>query len=308
MTDSNWNIKVGAIVDTSSISKQLAIAPKQTVTITPIFNTKGLQTGEKVVRTFADSIGNSATQVDKLDMSGKTVSSTFTKVKSSVDTTIKSLQTASKHTKTLGQDFIATAGKVAKFGAITAIFGLITNSIRKAVTSVKELDASLIELQKVSDLSGDSLENYTQDAFSMAKELKSTASEVTDAVTEFAKSSYTLEESQSLAKQAIIFQTIADGAISASDSATMLIQVMKAYNMTVDDSVKIIDSINEVDKLAFPFGNIWVIKDNYIGQTLGIGETEERLIDKIKIKVDNFKEKCYNIVLRNNGRMLYYDM
>ena len=145
MADSSLNIKVGAIVDTKEISKQLASMPKQTITITPVFNTKGIQIGQKVVKDFADELGNSVRQVDKLDASGNMVSSTFTKVKSTVDTTSQTLQTASKHTKTLGQDFIATAGKVAKFGAITALLGLFTTAIGSAVKSVKELDSAMVE-------------------------------------------------------------------------------------------------------------------------------------------------------------------
>ena len=145
MADSSLNIKVGAIVDTKEISKQLASMPKQTITITPVFNTKGIQIGQKVVKDFADELGNSVRQVDKLDASGNMVSSTFTKVKSTVDTTSQTLQTASKHTKTLGQDFIDTAGKVAKFGAITALLGLFTTAIGSAVKSVKELDSAMVE-------------------------------------------------------------------------------------------------------------------------------------------------------------------
>jgi len=156
------------------------------------------------------------------------------------------IKTATKHTSTLSERFLDITKKVIAFGAVTSLISAFSGIMYKAVDSVKEMDASLTELQKVTDLGGESLKNYTDQAFNMARDLSTSASEVTDAVTEFAKSNYTLEESQALAKQAIIFQTIADGAVSASDSATMLIQVMKAYNMTVAESEHIVNSINEV--------------------------------------------------------------
>ena len=246
MADSNWSVRIGTRV-TDDIQKQLDTMPKKTVTVKAVLDNTGLKTiGTTELTKYEDALGNVVVANKKFDASGKELTNTIKSVKSTVDTTSQTLQTASKHTKTLGQDFVETAGKVAKFGAITAIFGLVTTAISEATSSVKELDASLTELKKVTDLSGDSLQNYTEQAFSMARDLKSTASDVTDAITEFAKSNYTLEESQVLARQAIIFQTIADGAITASDSATMLIQVMKAYNMTVAESEHIVNAINEV--------------------------------------------------------------
>ena len=246
MVDSNWSVRIGTRV-TDDIQKQLDTMPKKTVTVKAVLDNTGLKTiGTTELTKYEDTLGNVVVANKKFDASGKELNNTIKSVKSTVDTTSQTLQTASKHTKTLGQDFVETAGKVAKFGAITAIFGLVTSAISESVKSAKELDDSLTELQKVTDLSGDSLQNYTEQAFSMARDLKSTASDVTDAVTEFAKSNYTLEESQLLAEQALIFKTIADGAVTASDSATMLIQVMKAYNMTVSESEHIVNAINEV--------------------------------------------------------------
>ena len=246
MADSNWSVRIGTRV-TDDIQKQLDAMPKKTVQVKAVLDNTGLKTiGTTELTKYEDALGNVVVANKKFDASGKELNNTIKSVKSTVDTTSQTLQTASKHTKTLGQDFVETAGKVAKFGAITAIFGLVTSAISESVKSAKELDDSLTELQKVTDLSGDSLQNYTEQAFSMARDLKSTASDVTDAVTEFAKSNYTLEESQLLAEQALIFKTIADGAVTASDRATMLIQVMKAYNMTVSESEHIVNAINEV--------------------------------------------------------------
>ena len=152
----------------------------------------------------------------------------------------------SKNVKGLGADFLEVTGKVFKFGLSTALISGFVTSITEAVQTVKKLDDSLIELQKVSDEAKSNLSGFTDQAFELAEAMSTSASNVTDAVTEFSKSGYGLQDSLQLAEQAMVFQTIADDAISASDSATMLIQTMKAYNLTASDSEHIINALNEV--------------------------------------------------------------
>ena len=76
----------------------------------------------------------------------------------------ENLNNASKATKTLGQDFLDTSKKVAKFGAITAILGAFTTVMYQAVDSILEMNKAQTEFKKVSDLSGESLKEFTQRA------------------------------------------------------------------------------------------------------------------------------------------------
>lgn len=222
----NFTLKAGVKVDTSTVQQQL--------------NKSGFKPTIKVQTQLDDGkIRTTTKYVNGMKQS-------FTEVDGVVKTVSSDMQVASTRVGQLGQNFLDTTGKVLKFGASTAIIGLFTASVSEGIKTVKEMDASLIELRKVTDLSGDGLKNFTQDAFEMGKDLSTTASNVTDAVTEFSKSGYDIGESEALANSAIVFQTIADDAISASDSANMLIQVMKAYNLTANESMHITDAINEV--------------------------------------------------------------
>lgn len=261
MADSNWSVRIGTAVK-DDIQKQLDAMPKKTVQVTPILNTKSIQTGLKEITTYNDNMGNVITTTSKFNKEGEKLSTTFSKVKSTVDTTSQTLQTASKHTKTLGQDFVETAGKVAKFGAITAIFGLVTRAIGEAVSSVKELDASLTELKKVSDLSGSGLEEYTDDAFKMARELSSTASNVTDATASFVQAGYSLGESQGLSKYAIMLQTIADKTMDTETATNFLTSTIKSMNMTVGDAEHLISAVNQVS-------NEYAITSNDLSENIG---------------------------------------
>jgi hypothetical protein len=237
----DFRLLLGAQFDNMAVKKALDSIPKNARTVQ--VEVKGNNTFLKSTTEEGNKLTTSMTRVNTKTGETKQM---FERTKVSAEKMNTELKTSSKHVSTLGEKFIDVTKKVLAFGAVTSMISLFSKSMYEAVESVKALDSSLTELRKVTDLNGESLKAYTEQAFGMARELSTSASNITDAVTEFAKSNYTLEESQTLAKQAIVFQTIADGAVSASDSATMLIQVMKAYNMTVNDSVDIINSINEV--------------------------------------------------------------
>lgn len=67
-----------------------------------------------------------------------------------------------------------------------------------------------------------------------------------DAASNFRKNSFNDEDSATLARVSALYQNVADETISASDSASLLISQMKAFNIEADDATKIIDAINEV--------------------------------------------------------------
>ena len=174
----------------------------------------------------------------------------------------QSIDNTSKKTSTLTSKMIDSTKKVARFGVSTAIIGGFYRAVKTAVDEVIKFDSALIELQKVSDLTGESLKEFKEEAFELGEELSTSATNVTDAVAEFKKSGYSIDESLQLGKSALIFQTISDGAITASDSATFLTQTLKAYQMQAEEAVKITDSINEVS-------NNYSISSTDLSQSIG---------------------------------------
>lgn len=64
--------------------------------------------------------------------------------------------------------------------------------------------------------------------------------------TEFRKNSFNDEDSAMLAQVANMYINVADEAISASDSASLIISQMKAFGIEANNAMRIIDSINEV--------------------------------------------------------------
>lgn len=76
-----------------------------------------------------------------------------------IDTSVKK---ASKGVVSLGGDLTQTFAKVLKFGMITSVISTFTAAIVGAISTVKDFDDALTDFKKVSDLSGESLSEYTE--------------------------------------------------------------------------------------------------------------------------------------------------
>ena len=129
---------------------------------------------------------------------------TIEKVNAKTGKVTTTITQTGKAVKSLGADFLDTAGKVAKFGAITAVIGAFTGAVAEAGKTVKEFDDTLVEFRKVSDLSGDSLTEYTKKLAEMGEVTGSTMTTMVSAATEFKKSGYSDEDSATLASVAEI--------------------------------------------------------------------------------------------------------
>ena len=143
-----------------------------------------------------------------------------------------------------------TMKRFMEIGAITLAFRTIKNVVSDMVKTVSELDASLVEVQKVTDLTGKSLETFTDRAFNVGPEVARTGKEVIDATAIFARSGYEIEDALDLSKVAMIMMNVGDGIDSTSEAATSLISVLKGYNLQANEAIKVTDLINEVSNNA----------------------------------------------------------
>lgn len=199
---------------------------------------KDTKTARTEVQKFSDASGKVTTATTRFNKAGEnlgTITKSFT----------SDIVKAEKHTKSLGEQFISNTKKVAQFGMSTAVLGTFSSLVYGGVEAVKELDDSLTELKKVSDLSGASLDSYTETAFNMARDLSTTASNVTDATAQFVQAGYNLSDSSALSKYAIMLQSIADNEMDVSDATSFLTSTLLSFNMTAKDAEHVINSVNE---------------------------------------------------------------
>ena len=131
------------------------------------------------------------------------------------------------------------------YNTVTQFFNTVMNGIKDMIEQVKDLDKALVELQKVTDLEGESLKKFVAEAYEAGEAVAKTGTEMVEAATAFAKAGYK-EEALQLGTVAAMYTNIADEEIKAADAADMIIAQMKAFNITAEDSIHIIDAINEV--------------------------------------------------------------
>lgn len=97
--------------------------------------------------------------------------------------TSKNMQGVVKQTNSLGMGLGTVAKKVVAFGAVTSAIQLGTQGIKSMVSNVVDLDASLREFKKVSDLTGKGLEDFTNKAYKAGQATAKTGVEMIDAAT-----------------------------------------------------------------------------------------------------------------------------
>lgn len=67
-----------------------------------------------------------------------------------------------------------------------------------------------------------------------------------ESATQFAKAGFNEADAAQLAKVSSMYQNIADEQLSAGEASEFIISQMKAFNIAAEDSVHVIDAVNEV--------------------------------------------------------------
>jgi TP901 family phage tail tape measure protein len=128
----------------------------------------------------------------------------------------------------------------------TTIYYGTAQAIRAISREIIELDTSLTELRRVAS---DSLniESLFQNTLQLSKDLGKSVHDVMATVNEFARTFGEFNEQQLLAvtRTATIMSNVSD--LSAQESGETLVGVMNAFNIEAEKSIRIVDSMNEVD-------------------------------------------------------------
>ena len=138
----------------------------------------------------------------------------------------------------------------------TSVSGLVMSvwhSFKQGAINVKELGDSLLELEKVSDLSASGLEKVAEEAYKLGDTVGKTGRQVIDATTEFKRAGYDMQDSLDMSEAALIMTNVAEGITETSDAAGTLISVLKGFNMAESEVMSIVDMMNSTSNQS-PIG------------------------------------------------------
>ena len=201
-------------------------------------------------------INGQTEKVESLKQAYDKTATSAKKTSQAVDTYNDSVKNASKSTEDLGvglTNFWGTMKKIAEFQIINGILSSFVEVATQSIQTVHDFDDALTDFKKVSDLTGESLKEYTQQLADMGELTSRTATEMVQAATVFKQGGYSDEDSAKLAQMATMLQNISDTEISAGDAGNFLISQMKAFSGEFggisdkgQQALKIMDGLNEV--------------------------------------------------------------
>ena len=218
--------------------------------------TKVDSNGQTVVTRISEYItatGQAVKVTETLDGKGNHIATTQRQVSDATDKANKSIKNfgnsatnASKSTNTLNWSLTDAFRRLANFYLASLPIRAFQTAITNAVQAVKDFDAAITEMGKVSDYSGDKLRKYTQDLADLGTEVARTQTEMTEAATGWLKAGYSEEDAALLSKFSALLQNTADEELSAADATSILVSQLKAYHMEADEAIKVTDIINKV--------------------------------------------------------------
>lgn len=172
-----------------------------------------------------------------------------------------SLAEAGRKGKTLGGVIESAYKKFGGWMLVTKSLMAVVRSVRDMVTNVRELDAAMTELRKVTNETEAAYDKFFDNASNRAKRLGATFVDTISATADFARLGYSLNEAADLADAALVYKNVGDGIKDVGDASASVISTMKAFNIEASNAMIIVDKFNEV-------GNNFAISSAGVGDAL----------------------------------------
>lgn len=215
--------------------------------------------------------GNISNQVDELTqlreklLSGGLAADEFNTRYSNAMREIKGsaehIRAAGENTKTFSDRMGGLASKFTSWLTVSQVIMQVYRALKQMVTAVIEVDTAMTELKKVTDETEATYSRFLDNAASRSKQLGATLADTVNATADFARLGYTLEEASQLADAALVYKNVGDGIEDISEASESLISTMKAFGVSAEDSMLIVDKFNET-------GNNFAISSKGVGDAL----------------------------------------
>ena len=236
-TGKNYKIEVGLYADTkksqTNIQNALKVIQSKISDIKLNFDVdtakiKELtETNKSLKQSFVDLDGNVATVTKKMSSGWDDANVSIKENVKAVKQSTSAIKEQSTGVSLLGHTWEEAFARIFRYNIIAETLSTAKQAISEMVSNVIDLDNHLVELQKVTDLEGESLTAFTKKAYEAGEGLAKTGTQIIDSATSFAKSGYDPDMALELGKIASMYTNIADEEVSAGESADFLIAQIK---------------------------------------------------------------------------------
>lgn len=184
----------------------------------------------------------------------------------------------------------------------------VTQAIREAIATVKELDTIKTNIQMISGTSDADANAMMTSYNAMAKTLSSTTKDVAEAANEFLRMGESVANTNELIRSSQVLSKV--GMIEISEAASYLISSLKGYQVAAEDSMDIVSKLTSVDlEAAVSAGglaeaisrcsnianNSGTSMDRLIGYTATVGEVTQESMSVIGDAFKSIYSRMNNI-------------
>lgn len=162
---------------------------------------------------------------------------------------------------------------VAQWISLNAVIG----KTKDMISNVIDIDNAMVNLKKVTDETSQTYNQFADRAIAKAKELKVGYADLINQSAEWVKRGYDLNEAMELSTSSGIYSIV--GEVDNATAVQHLTTVMKSYNMTVDESIDIVDKFNNIsNKYSVNASDIGTMLTNSISSLSVAGNTLDQAI------------------------------
>lgn len=157
-----------------------------------------------------------------------------------------STKTLASENKKLEGGFGSIIGRITQYMGAMQLVQKSIQALKKTIQEIMAIDAERIELARVAD-SSINLDTMLERSVSLSKELGSSVKEVMQSVATMARTFGDFNEQQLLAitRTATIATNVSD--LSMEEATSSIVAGIQAFNIEAEDSIRIINALNEVD-------------------------------------------------------------
>lgn len=120
------------------------------------------------------------------------------------------------------------------------------DALRIVYQNVVEIDTALIELRKVSELSGKALEEYMGRAAEQAQSLGVSISDYIGSTADWKRLGYSDEDAENMATYSTLLKNVGDGIDDVNTSSSYLISTLQGFGLLAKDAESVVDKIDKV--------------------------------------------------------------
>lgn len=173
------------------------------------------------------------------------ITASFNQAGTAIDGTSKNLGKATSRFGSFFDGIKKKAGEIATYFTGASLVYKTVAQIKQGITYVKEIDAALTELKKVTDETDETYANFLKTMSATGAEIGATVSNLTNMAASWARLGYSIKEAGDLAKSTAVLLNVSEFT-SADTASEALISTMQAYGYAAEDSMHVVDVLNEV--------------------------------------------------------------